>query len=86
MKMWVSKYALGDKGRVVEAEFEDEVRESGYAYPADSTVFSKWTSFKVGSSVHHSREDAVAAAEAARKKKIASLQKQIKKLESMKIE
>lgn len=86
MKMWVSKYALGDKGRVVEAEFEDHFRADGYVCPADSTVFSKWASFKVGRDVHVVRANAVAAAEAARKKKIASLQSQIKNLELMKVE
>lgn len=54
--------------------------------PADGRAFIEgmaWWSFKIGRDVHATKEEAVAAAEQAKKKKIESLQKQIKKIEAM---
>lgn len=73
---FLSKYALS-RG-IVEAQ----VRA-----PANGRVFMDgmaWWSFKIGRDVHATKEEAVAAAEEAKKKKIASLQKQIKKIEALK--
>ena len=45
---------------------------------------NNWTSFKLGRDIFRDRNDAVAQVEVMRKKKIASLQKQIQRLEGMK--
>jgi predicted sulfurtransferase len=73
--VWLSKYALS--GGI--AEYQAEIRD-GMAYPGKP--FMSCTSFKMGVDAHNTREAAVMAAEAAAKKKIASLRKQIAKLET----
>lgn len=78
MKAWITKYAL-TKG-ILEKEVEDcgdgMVRESGNHFP---TYYHRtdW---------HKDKESAIAKAEEMRKKKIASLKKQIEKLEKMKFD
>ena len=47
------------------------------------SVNNNWTSFKLGGDIFRDRNDAVAQVEVMRKKRIASLQKQIQKLEGM---
>ena len=76
-RVWISKYALS--GGIT--EYEAEIRD-GKAYPGKP--FMDFTSFDMGVDAHDTREAAVAAAEAACKKKVASLKKQIAKLEATK--
>ena len=81
MKVWISKYALS-KGI-----YEREVKQ-GEIYP-DTVYINAWReSFHGGEGKewHKTREDAVRRAEEMRIKKIASLKKQIEKLEKMKFE
>lgn len=73
MKMWISKYAL--IGGIKE---EGGRASDGYFYPNGG-----WASHSIGTYAHETREEAVAAAEAMRIKKIASLRKQISKLEKL---
>jgi len=74
--VWLSKYALS--GGI--AEYQAEIRD-GRAYPGKP--FMSFTSFQLGREAHETKEAAIAAAEEARKKKIAALKKQIAKLEAM---
>lgn len=79
MKIWITKYALSEG--IIEKEGEEcpgfprmiQIRIPG---KASSEFFHKpdW---------HTSKEEAISRAEEMRQKKIASLQKQIKKLERM---
>jgi len=75
--VWLSKYALS--GGI--ASYEAEIRD-GMAYPGKP--FMTYTNFQLGKDAHLTREAAVAAAEVACKKKVASLKKQIVKLEATK--
>lgn len=76
---YLSKYALSNKGRIT--AFTGEVhRECGYV---SNIKDGYWTFFKLGRDVHETTEAAIAAAEAARTKKIASLKKQIAALEKL---
>jgi len=76
MKVWISKLAL-TKG-IYEAEVA--VSESGYVSETSTWGFGG----RLGRDAHETREAAVAAAEQMRLKKIASLKKQLTKLEAMK--
>lgn len=76
VKVWLSKYAITAGIQEWEAEIID-----GIAYPGQP--FMSFVGFKLGKHAHLSREEAVAATELARKKKIASLKKQIAKLEAL---
>lgn len=78
-KIWISKYALS--GGIT--EHEAEIRGDN-AFPG--APFMSFTYFKMGRDAHLTREEAVAAAHAARKKKIASIKKQITKLEELKFD
>lgn len=79
MIVWISKYALSSGITKHEAKIE-----RGYAYPG--APFMSYASFKLGTEAHDTVEGAIAAAEAMRIKKIASLKKQIAKLEKMSFE
>lgn len=76
MKIYLSKYAL-TKG-ITEL---DAVIKGDSAYPG--RPFMSFVSFALGKDAHHTREEAVAAAENMRKQKISALKKQIAKLEKM---
>jgi hypothetical protein len=78
-KVWISKYALSNG--VTEHECELCDADKGYVYPGKP--FAAFYSFKLGTDAHLSLEDALAAAERARIKKIAMLRKQIHKLEEL---
>lgn len=75
MEMWISKYAL--TAGIEKAD--GKVSDSGYFHKSSGY----WTGFKVGRDAHATLEDANAAAEAARVKKIKSLKKQIEALEKL---
>lgn len=76
MKVWITKYALTSGILEKEAEVCTDnmisVKDTGY-----------YTVYFHGNEWHKSRESAIAKAEEMRKKKIASLKKQIEKLEKM---
>jgi len=78
-KVWITKYALSAGITEHEAEIRD-----GKAFPG--APFMSYTSFKMGRDAHLTREEAVAAAHSARKEKIASLKKQMAKLEELKFD
>lgn len=72
--VWISKYALSAGISEAKAEVRD-----GKAYPG--APFATFTYFLMGRDAHTSREEAVNAANAEREKKIASLKKQLAKLQ-----
>lgn len=76
--MWTSKFAL--TSRIIEIPVRFSSNGDEYAYDARPGS-NGWTSFKVGRDIHETYQQAVTAAEQARAKKIASLKKQIAKLE-----
>lgn len=76
--MWASKFALTSKITQMPVKLSSSSPE--YAYDARPGS-SGWTSFKIGRDLHETYQQAVTAAEQARTKKIASLKKQIAKLE-----
>lgn len=77
---WLSKYALSDG--IKELTGEESVFNGSSWVDVDG-----WRgSFKLGRDIHDTREEALDVAEAARIKKIASLRKQIAKLEALKFE
>lgn len=74
---YLAKYALSDGieevlGTVVAVDDDDYVNVKGI-----------WVAHKLGRYIFRTREEAVAKADELRKKKIASLHKQIKKLSEM---
>lgn len=73
--LWISKYALGDKIR----QMECKLRPDGTAFTTDGAFLY----FTLGRDAHRTREEAVAAAKKLREKRIASLRKQIAKLEKL---
>lgn len=72
--MWCSKYALTDGVKEHKGECEN-----GLFYPEGW----KFTNWRIGRDVHETRQIACVAAEKMRKKKIASLEKQIKRLKAI---
>ncbi len=76
-KVWSSKYALTAGITEHQAEIKGDS-----AYPG--APFASFVGFVMGEDAHESREAAAAAADVARKKKIAALEKQIGKLKAMK--
>lgn len=81
MKVWIGKYALS--GGIEECDGEDA--GDGYFRPGGGK-YSSWALFRFCRDAHETREAAVKAADQMRLKKIASLKKQIAKLEAMKFE
>lgn len=79
MKVWISKYASSEV--IFERETDPNYlwRPSGIYVRVDGL----YGSYKLGRDAHTTREAAVAAAEAMRIKKIASLREQIAKLEKL---
>ena len=76
---YLVRYALGE-GVIAEVRgFE------AHSCKCWVSVNNNWTSFKLGRDIFRDRNDAVAQVEVMRKKKIASLKKQIQKLEGMEI-
>lgn len=79
MKVWISKYALSDG--IIEDEAERADWDERYVLRPGFM-----NSLRLGGAAHETREAAVKAAKQMRIKKIASLKKQIAKLEAMKFE
>lgn len=80
-KVFLTKYALSSGIEEVELIREFKVDNMKFVYVKD-----KHGSYKIGSEAFFSKEDAIKQAEKMRLKKIESLKKQIKKLESLKFE
>lgn len=81
MKIWITKYALTD-GIV-----EKEAKGLNGRLKVEDGLFPWYLSPKdEGKNWHRTKESAIARAEVMRNKKIASLKKQIEKLENMKFE
>lgn len=79
MKAWISKYALS-KG-IIETEIDEQT--PGITFFSNNMHFD---SNSVGIYWHRSKKGALLRAEEMRQKKIASLKKQIEKLEKMKFD
>lgn len=78
---YITKYAVGGKGGLTTVEDPKiSAWNDGSQWVRSS---DGWTSFKIGREAFDSRDDAVADAESRRAKKIASLKKQIAKLEKL---
>lgn len=77
-KVWLTKYAL--TGGIEETTTHYDCIGNPYI----KVEARSYRIYKLGRDVHLSREGAVKAADAMRKKKIASLQKQLKALEALK--
>ena len=76
---WLAKYSL--TGGIKELSHVARVSDNGYIY-----LQGTWEIYKIGKEVFENRYEAVAAAETMRLKKIASLKKQLAKLEKLKFE
>lgn len=76
MIIWVSKYALGAKGKISRHTVDE--RDDGYV-----SIGTAWSLYKLGRDAFLTEADALANAESRRKTKLASLRKQIKKLEAL---
>ena len=74
---YLVRYALSE-GAIAEVRSVESHSSKGWV-----SVNGHWTSFKLGRDIFRDRNDALTQVEAMRKKKIASLQKQIQKLEGM---
>ena len=74
---YLVRYALSDRAITVVRGVESHHRKGWVG------VHGPRTSFKLGRDIFRDRDDALAQVEVMRKKKIASLQKQIQKLEEM---
>lgn len=74
-KVWLVKYALsrGIEEETVSINAGDFIRVKGRPYG----FYKKWRD------AHHTKEEAIVAAEGMRKRKIASLKKQVEKLEKL---
>lgn len=81
---WLTKYALSDGILEVEGEVGDGSSE-GYAW-AKLNANSYPSIFKIGTAAFSNKSDAIINAIERRDKKIASLKKQIAKLEKLKFE
>ena len=83
MKVWITKYALTDG--VIEAESDTQTESK-------EKIFAFWNNDEFGifyprkEEVFFDKQCAIQKAEEMRQKKIASLKKQIKKLEEMRFE
>lgn len=76
--MYLSKYALTDGIKSVEAPAKDDHGGTGWICPVGYMTY-----YKIGRDIHETHAGAVTAAEAARLKKIKSLKAQLKKMEAL---
>ncbi|MCD8491128.1 MAG: hypothetical protein LRY51_04085 [Geovibrio sp.] len=81
MKVWITKYALSEGIFVIDGEVQEDF--VSYRRPKHDRLGMQ--SFAHGKEWHKNEADALAHVEEMKKKKIQSLQKQIDKLEKMKI-
>ena len=78
---YLVRYALSE-GAIAEVRSVESHSSKGWV---SVSANGYWTSFKLGRDIFRDRNDALTQVEAMRKKKIASLQKQIQRLEGMEI-
>lgn len=79
MKYWISKYALSTG--LQEVDVAKNVSDGGYLYPAGF-----YRGYKLDKDIHLEKSSALVVANLLRKKKIASLKKQLANLELLKFE
>ena len=77
MKVWISKYALTD-GIKEFGNLELYISPDNLRYARSDMHF-----FRLGKDAHETHEAAIAAAESMRKRKIASVRKQLQRLEAL---
>ena len=82
MKVWVTKYAMSGKGVIPCEEAKCPIEGGMAVIPGDRSIGS-FDNYLHGNDWHTTPEAAIARAEEMRTKKIASLKKQIAKLEAM---
>lgn len=75
---YLIKYAMSSNGEIRAFSTDQTHNEFSYVFEPGT-----WSSHKIGRDLFTTPEDAIAAAEVARKKKISSLRKQIAKLEKI---
>lgn len=80
-KVFITRYALTSGIREVEAEIEKS--SSRFGNIPDYVTINAWTLCYIGKDAFLKKEDAIKKAEEMRKRKIASLLKQIEKLEKL---
>lgn len=81
-KVFIIKYALAQG--IIEKETEITIYKSPIEEPIEcARVIDEWPGYTIGKEAFYTLEEAVKKAEEMRKKKIASLRKQIEKLEKM---
>ena len=78
MKVWITKYAL------TQGIFCTEVKPCFDINPKMVSTLDKYAQCYHGGDWHENKSDAVARAEEMRKKKIFSMEKQIKKIQALK--
>lgn len=78
-KVYITKYALTSGIK----DMETEIKKSNFADTPDYVRDASWTSFYIGRDAFLDKSEALKKAEEMRKKKIASLRKQIVKLEKL---
>ena len=81
MKVWITKYALTD-GII----YTEGIEMLGGIWVTDEKVYLGRNHFFVGNEYCKTKEQAIQKAEEMRQEKIASLKKQIEKLERMRFE
>lgn len=81
MKVWITKYALTDGIREIEAEISDTSPTMITHYASDSG--RSWMTHFHGNDWHHTPEQAATRAEEMRQKAIASAHKRLAKLEKL---
>jgi hypothetical protein len=79
---WVTKYALSTGIFEIDGEVNHKISSSMLSWRAEDG----WSMSAHGANWHRTREEAIAHAEKMRSKKIASLKKQIAKLERLRFE
>ena len=86
MKVWITKYALSEGIKEVEAELCLDTDKTGNMIKCE--LISGFNSYfhGEGRDWHKTREAAIKKAEEMRQKKIESLKKQLQKLEKMRFE
>lgn len=81
-KVFITKYALTQG--IIEKETEITIYKSSIEEPIEcARVIGEWPGYTIGKEAFYTLEEAVKKAEEMRKRKIASLRKQIEKLEKM---
>lgn len=83
-KVFITRYAL-TRG-IIEKETEITVYKSPIEEPIECACVEEWPGYTIGKEAFYTLEEAVKKAEEMRNKKIASLRKQIEKLEKMEFE